>query len=264
MSYWTVAVNAARLVHPHPVSAALVVVAVVGLRGYIHQVLPFSSAQLMETQMRNPVTFLGVALVIIGVAQTGCKGPPAGNSGGIVPVTESTHSAKWSGLPDPADLAQGCDQVAQHLAADIGGIVERDFGGYRITLVLGDIDNQTSSVPTTDLNYMRHRIKDTLMQSKLFRDNVRVVENQARWKALRNRELGDQSEDDLLQTSTKPGPDRLNPQYTLFLSGDASAVHNGPTHLYYIAFKLTRASDGEEVFVHPYEVKYQQAVSKNH
>lgn len=161
--------------------------------------------------------------------------------------------------PTGPRLRQACDEVAQRLAADINGIVEREFRGYRVSLLLGDLENRTGDVPTQDFAYMQHRIKNQLMQSKLFRDSVRVFENRDKWERTRNKEFGDREDPDILQTGTDQTAQRVNEEYALFLSGEAYAVHRSQSHLYYVAFKLVRASSGEEVFVHDYELVYQQS-----
>lgn len=143
------------------------------------------------------------------------------------------------------------------LASDINRLAEQDWGNLRVTVMFGDVKNATRAMPTTDFEYVRERIKNKLMRSKMFRDNVKFVENRARMEELNQREYG--TTEDPLQSGSpaSPGVERTEPKHSYYLNGDAYGVHRGGTHLYYLTFKLNRSSDGEEVFSEDYEVKYQ-------
>lgn len=180
-----------------------------------------------------------------------------GDRGGRVGVSEVTEGERKSGQIYGGDLFSASDDVAMALAGDINRLSEEDWGGYRVTLILGDISNKTRAMPTSDFEVVRDRIKNKLSKSRLFRDNVKVVANRQRVESMNRKELGNDDED--LLDEGKPDKTKMrtgNPEYTFYLLGNAYAVHRGDTVLYYMAFTLTRAADGEEVFAQDYEVKY--------
>lgn len=185
----------------------------------------------------------------------GCDAP-RGHASGRVEVSDTTRAERKSGQMAGGDLAQASDDVAMALAADINRLAEEDWGKMRVTVTFGDVKNATRAMPTTDFEYVRERIKNKLMRSKLFRDNVKFVENRARMEELNQREYG--STEDPLQSggAQSPAVERTDLKFAFYLNGDAYGVHRDTTHLYYLAFKLNRASDGEEVFSKDYEVKY--------
>lgn len=192
------------------------------------------------------------ALLILTAA--GCSGPK-GDPGGRVEVHETTEAERESGQMAGGDLASASDRVAQEFAADINRLAEEDWGNYRVTLILGDIKNKSGGMPTSDFEYVQTRVKNRLMKSRLFRDNVKVVERRKRMESLNKEELG--GDGDLLQEGDDPAAvSARNPEHTYYLLGDAYGIHRGSTHLYYLTFKLNRAKDGEEVFSQDYEVKY--------
>jgi len=204
---------------------------------------------------------LGVALGLTGAMLAGCASPPKGCDGGRVPVDTTTKGERGDPRPSGDGIIAASDAIAQALAMDISRITEEDFKGYRVTMILGDISNKTAVVPTSDFELMQTRIKDKLLHSGLFRDNVQVVERRGRMARLNNEEIGEAPEDIIQTDAAQPAPAR-NPQYTLYLLGDTYGVHRESTHMYYLAFKLTRASDGAELFSKSYEVKYD--VGKRH
>lgn len=194
-------------------------------------------------------------LLPILVCITGCSSP-RGEGGGRVEIGETTDGERHNPQISTSELITASDEVAQALAADLNRLAEEDFGEYRVTLILGDISNKTEIIPTPDFELIQNRIKNKLFRSRMFRDNVRVREGRGRMQRLQEQELDDGPEDLLQLSSPGSGQPTENPQYVFFLLGDAFAVHRPPVHLYYIAFKLVRASDGEEVFSKDYEVKY--------
>lgn len=204
--------------------------------------------------MKSWAGFL-VVLLFAPILTTGCKSPSEGNSGGRVAVSETTRAEKRSAQPRTADLIEASDQVAMQLAADLDGLAREDFGGYRVTLILGDILNKSGTAPVEDFEVIQQRVKDKLLESRVFRENVKVVENRGRLERLNAEEIGDAPDDDLLQQAPEASATDRNPAYTFYLLGDAYGVHRDSTHLYYITFKLVRA-DREVVFSKRYEVKY--------
>jgi PBP1b-binding outer membrane lipoprotein LpoB len=201
--------------------------------------------------------FAGLAASLFLAA---CSSPPQGYRSGRIPVEDSTEAETNDRAVQPSDLASSSDVVAQSLAADIDRLVDQDFGGYRISLKFGDIENKTRHVATTDFEYVRDRIRSKLMSSRVIRDNVKFLEGRQRVEDLNARENGGGG--DILNEGSGSGnaPAATNPQYTFYLNGNMYEVSRGSgqsaTDLYYMKYQLTRASDGEIVFEKDYEVKY--------
>lgn len=184
-----------------------------------------------------------------------CQEPPRGDDGGRVSVGSTTPGEAGSGLMRTSDLVTASDDVALALAQDVDQMVTQDFSGQRVTVVFGDLMNKTSRMSTTDFEFVRDRIKSKLMDSRLVRDNARFVENRSRRESLRQRELGQTSDQKVGHTSDLPQP-AVNEDYFLFLNGNMYSVDRPDTRLYYMKFELMRSSTGETVFSKDYEVKY--------
>lgn len=184
----------------------------------------------------------------------GCKSPPQGQTGGRVPVGTTTSGEAGSGLMRTSDMVEASDRIAESLATDIKRVVERDFGGQRVTVTFGDIVNKTSKMPTSDFEFLRDRIKTRVLNSDLAREDLRFVESRARREQLRERE---QTSGGYMDGGPRRQPS-IDEQAFIFLNGDMYSVDRPGTRLYYLKFELMRASDGETVFSRDYEVKYEQ------
>lgn len=203
---------------------------------------------------------IGASLAVMA-GVSGCSSiPPSGSRGGRVEVTDTTAAEANSRQVLPTALVEFSDQVSQQLVADMQQIPELN-GSYRVTVVFGDIANNTQVVPTTDFEAFRNRIRQKLMQSRTVLANVRFVENRARLESLRNREGVGAGQTDLLQQGTggRSGPDALDPAHTFFLNGDMYRVTRGSqeqVNLYMLSFNLTNMQSGELIWTNsPYEIK---------
>ena len=198
-----------------------------------------------------------VGCMVVAAWTTGCSAPK-GRDSGRVEVHETTPAEQGRGQMLTSDLAETADGVARALAVDIQRLADEDFGGYRVTVMLGDIVNKTGTMSTTEFEYVRSRIKSKLMQSGLVRDNVKFVERRQRIKDLNRREYGNDDDDDLLQEGSddRVKVRRDNPEYSFYLNGEAYGIHRGSTKLFFVTFELQRAIDGEIVFNESYERKY--------
>jgi hypothetical protein len=193
----------------------------------------------------------GLSLVV------GCSAPK-GDSGGRVATSETTRAERnRSDQMNTADLAAASDEAAQRFVRELSQMVEQDYGGYRVTVVLGDIANRSASMPRTDFELIRQRLRSKLMSSSAVRDEIKFVEKRRRVESINREEYGE-GDEDLLDEGNKSDASvrRSNPEYTFYLNVDADAVHRGPTNLFAVTFHLTRASDGEIVFNKYFEVKY--------
>lgn len=186
----------------------------------------------------------------------GC-GAPKGDPGGRVEVHRTTRAERHAPGMTVPDLASASDQVAQDLARDLDRAVAEELRDpeKRAWVVFGAIDNNSRTMPHSDFEYLRERVKDKLQESSHWRDNIKFVASRATVEELNRREFPER--EDLLQT--EPGGDevgRPERKHFYYLNGSAYGILRGSTEHYYVSFKLTRASDGAEIFSSSYEVKY--------
>lgn len=197
---------------------------------------------------------LGVTGLLLTAMLGACASPPRGNSGGRVPLGDSTRAEEGSRLVTTQELSEFRDEAAERFAQDIMELDE--FQQYKSTIVFGDIVNKTGLVPTSDFEAFRTGLRAKLMDSRVLRNKVRWIESKARWEDLKKKELGDSN--DLLQEGSSAGADRkLNPEYTYFLNAEMYRVARGGDNvqMYSLTFNLMRASDSELVINKTYESK---------
>ncbi len=184
---------------------------------------------------------LGVigSIMLVG----GCDKPR-----GRVPVHTTTPAEREAPGMTTTDLASASDVVGQSLVRDMNRLINEEFvdPSVRVWVVFGSIDNKSGTMPRTDFEYLRERIKDKLHKSPIWRDNVKYVASRQQVEELNRREYGE---------SAAPVK-RAEMEHFYYLNGKAFGVHRDGTELYYVSFNLTRADDGAEVFSEKYEVKY--------
>lgn len=196
-----------------------------------------------------------VSLGLLGaIAFSSACSPPQGRDGGRLTPTTTTYAEEKSAALPITSIVEASSKISEDVARDIVRVSGEVGKGFRVVVVFGDLENKTQGgVNTTDFELMRERLKSRLVQSSLFRDNVKFVANRAALASLNAREIG-QAKDPLQEGGAAQTP-ALNPQYTLYLNGSMYGSFRGGTNYYYITFKLIRASDGEEVFNADYEIK---------
>jgi hypothetical protein len=189
-------------------------------------------------------------LALLAAMLPACDSPPRGESSGRVGLNTTTRAETSSTAILPTSLVEASDKITQALAADIARIAEEEGKGYRVTIIVGNIENKTQGqVATQDFEFVRDRIRSNLLSSKMVRDNVAFRAERAGVEEVNRRELGPAA------AANNGAIDAPNVQYTLQLSGTMYGILRGSTNQYYIEFKLIRASDGLIVFSNNYEVK---------
>lgn len=196
-------------------------------------------------------------LRVFFVGLAACSLSGCGPQGGRVSVYEDAPGEMKSSQMPTRDLIEASDRVAEAFISDVNRLSDQDWDGYRVNMIMGDIQNKSGAMRTEDFELVQHRIKDTLMGSSMFRDNVKVISDKRRTDDL-NRRQGVGTNDDPMQEGSSRGSSSLNPEYTFFLIGDAYGSHRSDVHLYYISFTLLRAGDREEVFSKRYEMKFKE------
>ncbi|MDG2054454.1 MAG: hypothetical protein P8J86_07090 [Phycisphaerales bacterium] len=201
----------------------------------------------------HPIFHLSIATIAISLTIS-CA--PKGQASGRIPISQTTSAEVKAGGPLTADLASASDEVATSLVRDINRLAEEDWGGYRVTLIYGDIVNKTAGrVSTVDFEYVRDRILSMLSKNRSFRDNVKFVRKRARIESLNREELT--GDGDPLQEGGDPNKVvRPEAEYVYYLNGDMYGIYRGSTELYYMKYTIDNARDAEVVFSEDYEVKY--------
>lgn len=152
------------------------------------------------------------------------------------------------------DLLGSASDIGQSLAADVENLVRYDFGGERVVLYLGDIDNRTGTVSTNDFLLVQEEIRAEMFKNRYFRDNVQLRERGARTSQLSERERGG-SGGPLGGSDGFQGLD-VDPDYVFFLNGDARKLERQDESGFFILMSMTRESTGEMVWQDRYFVQY--------
>ena len=198
-----------------------------------------------------------ICVSVLAMTMCGCGSAPPGASFGRISVSDTTRAERASGQMLTADLGEASSMVAESLIAEVNRLAEEDWGDYRVTLILGDVVNNTQGrLSTTDFEYVRERMMTQLTKSRAFRDNVKFVRSRARLESLNRRELQRGGGDLLQEGQSGDRVTRPDAEYVYYLNGDMYGVFRGSTSTYYLKFTIDRASDGEIVFSEAYEVKY--------
>lgn len=189
----------------------------------------------------------------------GCGEKTKGLSSGRVEIHTATSAEVNSGKILIGDLATASSKIAQDFIQDLNRIVEEEWGEYRVTLIIGDINNETSGrsrVSTNEFEYVQSKIISKLTNSKSFRDNVKVTQKNTRIERLKNREK--MNKGNLLDSGSSDNTvERPADEYVYFLNSDMYTINRGSTSLYYLRFTVDSAHDGAIIFSDEYEVKYQ-------
>lgn len=186
---------------------------------------------------------IGLGAVLAAVSMVGC--PPKGTSAGRVDPTTTTDADRGSRKVLPVALMEFSDEVPRQLAQDLADLpIVRDTSG-RVTVLMGDLNNKTGIVSSSEFEMVRSRIRNNLLQSDYVKQKLRFVESRDRMGWLMERELG--------STEGAPASEEASVAYTL--NGDFYRIERGDTNLYYMEFQLVHFGTNEIVFSKRYEVK---------
>lgn len=194
---------------------------------------------------------LSVIVLTAPVAAVGCRSEP----GGRIDLSRTTHAERQSGQVLPEALIEFSDQVPQRLVADLGDVPEvRDVEGP-VTILVGDINNKTEMVSTSDFEMVASRIRSRLINSDIARDKMRFVERRARMNRIAEREA-------VGTVETPSGPVNYDPNRTFALNGDFYRVGRSgknDVNQYYMEFQLVSFATNTIVFSDSYDVKQLEA-----
>ncbi|MFW6060513.1 MAG: hypothetical protein ACODAQ_10035 [Phycisphaeraceae bacterium] len=197
-----------------------------------------------------PVFRLTLSLAALGLSLVlaACDNPPRGARAGRVGMTDVTTEEARSGRILPGALIEFSDQVAEEMAADIAGIPRVRDTEERVTVVLGDIENNTGVVSTNDFEMMMHRMRNRLNNQPPTQEKLRFVERRGRMLDLAQRE-------GVAREDGTTGPDAYDPETTYALNGTVYRVGRGSVNLYYMDVQLTHFASNELVAQFMYETK---------
>ncbi len=203
---------------------------------------------------------LGALAVGLGVlALVGCETlPPPGTNAGRVGVGTSTPAEMVDPRPLPADLVDFSSAAAERFMSDVtsGDTYEQvqPPAGDRVTILFGDIQNDTRNVSTSEFEVVRERFKNRLIStSGEFRRRYEVLIDRELTQALQRRELG---ETVIAQDSRgRVINPRINPDTTLVLNGKMQRINRGTTNYYLLTLELVDFNRGQIVWLNDYESK---------
>lgn len=194
---------------------------------------------------RSLIGFGTIALV--GSMLAACAStppPPRGSSGGRIPVEASTPAEVGDPRILPADYMAFADECAQGLIRDLPEVPAFQETSSRVTILFGDIKNETGIISSTEFAMVREKIKNNLLRSRTFNDNFRFLISRGQLDELRRREV-----------NTPTDPNRFDERHTYFLSGTMFRVNRGNVNLYLVTFQLENFTSGEIVWLRDYESK---------
>jgi hypothetical protein len=192
---------------------------------------------------------LAACLTLAGI---GCA--PEGSPGNRIDPYETTQSDRKSGKANLPSLLEFGDKAAEQLVRDLGEIEFPDKD-ERVILELGTIVNKTHT-PTQDFEQLQVRMRNRIRQSKVIRDQFKIVESIDRQNAELHRVGAGGGSQDLLQEGGGGGSGRdlYDPRKTYVLQGDFYESRRGDRSQFYLNFQLSNVQSGEIVYNHDFDL----------
>ncbi len=203
--------------------------------------------------MKNPMNMncnglrAGVLSCLL-LAGVGCVND-RGNSGGRIDVSATTEAELDSAKVLPASLVEFSDQASRRIVQDLVELPRiRDDAG-RVTVILGDINNKTGIVSSTEFEVVTARLRNNLINSGTAKGTLRFVERRARMIDLAARE-------GVASDQVLADPSDYDPATTYALNGDFYRIGRGETNQYYMEVQLVHFASNEIVFSDRYDAKH--------
>jgi len=193
--------------------------------------------------MRHATRTALIAPALAACVLAGCDSPD-----GRIDPARTTKSERADDRILPVALLEFSDAAAMKLVQELRYVPEiRDIDGP-VTIILGDIENKTLYVSTTDFEFMVDRLRNNLLNSAAH-GKLRFVENRARMERLVARErVGTPGED-------PAQPPNYDAQTTFFLNADVYQVERGSTQLYGLFAQLVSPTTNRIVWQKEMDVK---------
>jgi hypothetical protein len=192
-------------------------------------------------------------VTLTALVAAGCQTePPRGYGSGRIDPSITTGAEVNDPRILPTSLNEFADYLSRELAQDLAERPEFAPNGMRSIVLLGDIDNKTQIVSSSEFEYARNKVRANLLQSRFMRSKVMWVENRARMASLANRES--------VGTANNPaGPEAYDPASSFALNMNMYRVSRGPgsgtTNQYGLFAQLVNFATNEIIFEKYYEVK---------
>ena len=184
-----------------------------------------------------------VSLIALTIVVSACK-----NQGERIGIGETTDAELNSEEILPTTLVEFSDQVPRRLVERFAELPIINQTQGQATIILGDINNSTDIVSSSDFEMAASRLRNNLINSRIARDKMTFVERRARMQRLAERERvasGDYLAD----------PDDYDPATTYSLNGDFYRINRGNVNQYYMEFQLVHFGTNQIVFSDRFDVK---------
>ncbi len=192
---------------------------------------------------------LGAMAAVAGLLVLSACQDPAGHTGGRVGTTDTTDPEARSRKVLPAALIEFSDQAPRELVAKLMEIPAIRDAITPVTVILGDMNNQTQIVSTNDFEMMARRMRNNLINSDFARGKLSFVQDRSRVEALASREQV------VTETGTTAAPPAYQAGSTYALIGDFYRVRRGDMNQYYMEFQLVSFATNQIVFSDRFDVK---------
>lgn len=202
----------------------------------------FGSCSIRERRLLGVGTIALAGSMLAACAST--PPPPRGSSSGRIPGEVSTPAEVNDPRILPADYLAFADQAAQGLIIDLPEVPAFHGTQSRVTILYGDIQNETQIISSSEFAFVREKIKNTLLRSRTFNDNFRFLISRAQLDELRRREV-----------NTPTDPNRFDENNTYLLNGTMFRINRGNVNQYLITFQLVNFTSGEVVWLRDYQSK---------
>ncbi|MEM9109469.1 MAG: hypothetical protein AAGC72_05545 [Planctomycetota bacterium] len=220
--------------------------------GEHEQETPVMNTSLAQRLM---MTLLSASL-IAGVV--GCSGTDSRR----VPVGETTRPELDDKRQLPVSLAEFQEGAASDILQALPTVRGISDTPERVTILLGDINNKTSSVSTNDYEYVASGIRSRLIRAQATRDKLKFVEKRRRVENIAANErvatgpapAAAQGEEIAWGGGSYYVPDYdASTTYGMFM--DVYEIRRGKTGLYYIEAQLVSFATNEIVYSYRSETK---------
>ena len=187
-----------------------------------------------------------LVLAVMVVAGIGCQNEPIGR----IETSQTTRAEKASTQVLPIAYSEFSDQAAQEVVQGLLSDPDIQAMPGKVTVIVGDIENNARSVSTREFEYLISRFRSNLIRSSAARAKLRFVEGRRRMQRLADREgVIDPNTGGVAQ------PEGYRGDTALFLNGTMQQVYRGPTNEYFLEMQLTNPLSNEILWTSVYNIK---------
>ena len=184
--------------------------------------------------LTNHTPRLTVLLVVLLASAFVIAGCSRRTTPGRIGIGDTTPDAMRSSEVLPVVLIEFSDEMPQRFINDMHRIPQIRDADERVVVFIGDINNKTQRVATSEFEILQRRIRANLANSDLARDKLQFVEGRARMRQLAQRE-----------GVADAGPAAYDAQNTFVMNGDFYRTSRGSENYYYLEITLTHLGSNE-------------------